>query len=217
MRRTFIGDVHGKYKQYKRIIEESEHPTIQLGDMGVGFKRNNPSDWHTTWYPNPPHKTMILDDHRFIRGNHDNPSVCRKHSQWIADGHTMTTDLGNKIMFIGGAFSIDRAYRNEGYDWWADEEMSYDELQTLIDEYIHFKPNIMVTHDCPSNIADIIFASDMRFGKFNTRTGSAFEAMFNNHQPDKWLFGHWHISKKQQIQNTNFICLSELETLTLDI
>lgn len=31
----FIGDVHGKYPQYKLLIKDGP-PSIQVGDMGVG-------------------------------------------------------------------------------------------------------------------------------------------------------------------------------------
>ena len=34
----FIGDVHGKYGQYKKLIAEVDS-SIQVGDMGVGFRR----------------------------------------------------------------------------------------------------------------------------------------------------------------------------------
>ena len=73
----FIGDVHGKFGPYKRICKEYRD-TIQVGDMGVGFidRYTNRS------YSNPPHYAMKAGNHRFIRGNHDNPGVCRKHSQW---------------------------------------------------------------------------------------------------------------------------------------
>ena len=34
----FIGDVHGKFTQYKRLIADVP-ASIQVGDMGVGFRR----------------------------------------------------------------------------------------------------------------------------------------------------------------------------------
>jgi predicted phosphodiesterase len=215
MKYTFIGDVHGKYDRYKKIMSRCIN-SIQVGDMGVGFRRYIGHEIGS-FFPNPPYDKMVEGNHKFIRGNHDNPGVCRNHSQWIPDGYTETTDLGNKIMFIGGAFSIDRDWRHEGYDWWADEELSQPELYSMMDLYMEFKPDIMVTHDCPSSVADNIFADDMRYGKFNSKTGSALASMFANHKPNKWIFGHWHKSKNEVIDGTNFICLAELETMKLDI
>ena len=112
----FIGDVHGHYEPYKRIIADVPR-SVQVGDMGVGFLRiGGYSDGEE--YNNPPHHSMVAGDHRFIRGNHDNPSVCRRHSQYIPDG----TVEGN-IMYIGGAVSIDRAWRRDGYSWWQRRRM----------------------------------------------------------------------------------------------
>jgi len=68
MQATFIGDVHGKYQQYKKLIRSSPS-TIQVGDMGIGFRR-----WpHGEFQTNPPYDLMVETNARFIRGNHDNP------------------------------------------------------------------------------------------------------------------------------------------------
>src|SRR5690348_14652539 len=106
----FIGDVHGLYERYDRIIKEHAN-TIQVGDMGIGFRR-----WpHGEWQANPPFDVMVAQNALFIRGNHDNPGVCRNHKQWIADGYVRTTEKGNVVMFIGGAHSIDAKLRIEGF------------------------------------------------------------------------------------------------------
>src|SRR6266699_1688850 len=113
MQATFIGDVHGKYGAYKRLIR-SAPDSIQVGDIGLGFRQ-----WpHGGWRTNPPYDVMRGTGARFIRGNHDNPEVCRDHTQWIQDGLVQ-----DDMMFIGGAKSTDRPYRHPDFDWWADEEL----------------------------------------------------------------------------------------------
>ena len=95
----FFGDVHGKFGRYKNLLDSCPYPSIQVGDMGVGFLR-----WpHGDPSPNPPYDRMVAGGHRFIRGNHDSPKVCAKHSQCIPDG-----TIEDDVMFIGGALSIDR-------------------------------------------------------------------------------------------------------------
>ena len=143
---NYIGDVHGKYARYEKIIADCPN-TIQVGDMGVGFRR-----WpHGEPYANPPHAKMVTANARFIRGNHDSPSVCRNQSQWIPDGR-----IEDNTMFIGGAVSSDREFRHEEYSWWPDEELSHAELQELVDIYNIVRPEIMVTHDAPESIAELI-------------------------------------------------------------
>jgi len=62
----FIGDVHGKYRPYKRAIAGVPR-SIQVGDMGVGFRRTSPARYGDP-SANPPHYAMARGDHRFIRG-----------------------------------------------------------------------------------------------------------------------------------------------------
>lgn len=205
----FIGDVHGKYSRYKAIIRDHIN-TIQVGDMGVGFTH----PYSDKPYGNPPHYKMLEGGHRFIRGNHDNPAACRKHTQWIKDG-----SIEGDIMFVGGATSIDRAYRVRGHTWWADEELSYQDLGLMADIYRSQRPRIMVTHECPSDIADLAAALSGRAFKLedHSLTRKAFQIMLEAHQPDIWIFGHWHVSLDKQVNGTRFVCLNELETKEIEV
>lgn len=212
----FIGDVHGKFKQYREIIRDCT-ASIQVGDMGVGFVRK--TGYHTgETYQNPPHYAMVRGEHLFIRGNHDNPSYCLGHSQFIPDGTIKRYGLENTVMFVGGALSIDREWRTEGYDWWPDEELSIEALYKMYDKYMLEKPRIMVTHDCPEVVAHQLFGIDGKL-KFNfpSRTRQALQSMFEGFQPEMWIFGHWHESKDIVIKGTRFICLAELEHKDIDI
>lgn len=203
---TFIGDVHGKYRPYREIIRHRKN-TIQVGDMGVGFYSPNT---HRA-YPNPNWNSMVEGNHRFIRGNHDNPNTCKKHTQWIKDG-----TVEGEVMFIGGAISVDREYRWEGYDYWQDEELSEPELAELLKKYEEIKPRFMVTHDCPESV---VHAMDYRMYKLNypSLSRQAFNSMLQFHQPEVWIFGHWHRSFDQVINGTRFVCLDELETKEIDV
>lgn len=198
----YIGDVHGLYRQYKQIIRE--HPnSIQIGDLGLGFRRLNGS-----WQENPPHEEMVRANARFIRGNHDNPFACSRHSQWIADG-----TIENGTMFIGGANSIDAKYRIEGFSWWEDEELSQRDMSVLADRYLQNKPHTMVTHDAPlSAIAKIPHTHHFTD---NSRTQQFLQALWNEHKPKLWIHGHHHKTVDNMIEGTRFVCLAELEVRDL--
>lgn len=210
----FIGDVHGKFDQYKKIIKDVPR-SIQVGDMGIGFKKTQGPRFGEE-YSNPPHYAVIKGDHRFIRGNHDNPASCAKHSQFIKDG----TVEGN-MMFVGGALSVDKQFRIEGLTWWKDEELSYQSLQEMINLYIKTKPETMVTHECPESIACIIVGNLTGAWTdkldFPSRTRTAFQHMFSAHSPKYWIFGHWHTKLNVEVNGTRFICLPELECIDLDV
>lgn len=210
----FIGDVHGKYEPYKKLIKDV--PTsIQVGDMGVGFRRNSNNRLGEE-YGNPPHYAMVKGNHRFIRGNHDNPSSCKNHSQYISDG-----TVEGKIMLVGGALSIDKEWRIKDINWWEDEELSQEELDKLLSVYLKTKPEIMVTHDCPEDVAKMIvgYTTGAWVDKldFPSRTRVAFQHMISGHSPKYWIFGHWHVPFNIEYNLTNFICLPELGHIDLEV
>lgn len=210
MKVRFIGDVHGKYRQYKRILKTSPYPTIQVGDMGIGFRRlGGPRDGE--FFQNPPYDLMKEGKHRFIRGNHDNPGECRKHTQWIPDG-----TIEGSTMYVGGAISIDRQWRTKEYNWWDDEEVSQINLDLMVSTFIANKPEVMVTHTCPTEIARNISVLE-GWEKERSRTEQAFQSMMNNHQPKVWVFGHFHKNYTFTANGTTFICLGELEVIDLEI
>jgi hypothetical protein len=210
----FIGDVHGKFSRYKRIIATCDR-SIQVGDMGIGF-RHSQGPRVGELQQGPPHAAMIKGDHRFIRGNHDNPVICAGHSQWIPDGN-----IESGVMFIGGAISIDKEFRFEGYSWWPEEELSRAALDDLVEVYCEAKPRIMVTHDAPQEVAAEV-SRMANWGvkldpRWSSRTREALQAMWSAHAPEMWIFGHWHFSFDRFIRGTHFVCLAELECIDVDI
>lgn len=205
MKLTCIGNVNSKFDRYKKIIAKYPN-TIQVGDMGVGFRKTQ-GIRAGEFTQNPPHYAMLAGNQRFIRGNHDNPGVCKRHSQWISDG-----TIENGAMFVGGALSIDKMYRQEGYNWWPDEELSQKELWDMTEVYCFEKPRIMITHDCPSEVGKILLAeSEGFFNKLLSRTCQAFQSMWSTHSPELWVFGHWRYSFDRVLNSTRFICLNKLE------
>jgi hypothetical protein len=214
----FIGDVHGKLRLYERIIEKSKFPTVQVGDMGLGFRNYGDPISEESNIPERIRRNMFEGNHRFLRGNHDNPRTCKEHPQYIPDG-----TIENDIMFIGGASSIDKAYRTPGYSWWEDEELSQEEFADLIEIYITKKPKIMVTHTCPQEIALYILDNIIDTKRApnvlmpGTLSEKAFQHMFSAHSPEVWVFGHWHIPFDHVYSGTRFICLPELDTIDISL
>ena len=197
----FIGDLHGDLKAWKFLINEDNYEyTIVLGDFGAGFVK-------------VPDEKEIDMKHKFIRGNHDDPQACKESSRWISDG-TFWDEYS--MMFVGGAYSIDREYRTIGIDWWEDEELSYQELEKMINLYINYKPRIMVTHDFPHSVAEKLFRGMGGYPIKATRTSYALDKMLYEHQPEIWLGGHWHESKNIVIDKTRFICCNINEAIDIN-
>ncbi len=197
---TIIGDVHGKYKRYHEIIrEKDQHPyTVQLGDFG--FKYDTLQNVDST-------------RHLILPGNHDNYNDCYNHSHFLGDyGYTSLNRI--EFFYYRGAYSIDRQYRTVGIDWWEQEQVSIDQFMKARELYRQSKPRIVITHDCPQNIASMMLIPNQRI--YENTTGWALQELLNIHEPEYWFFGHWHQSRTIAYGQTKFTCLNELETYTIN-
>lgn len=210
-----IGDIHGRVNDYKvYAIDKFEGPTIQLGDYGIGFGQGD--YWHES--VNDYH---IRNGHRFIRGNHDNPGMCKTMSSWIKDG-----TVENDVMFIGGAWSIDNPdappgwyKRSENYDWWADEECSDEQFEQMLDVYKMVKPRVMITHDCPAKVSYPMFwgSGFINGPVYPNRTSAWFDQFIDAYEPDEWYFGHWHKTMAHKHGRTMFQCIGELDYIDVEL
>lgn len=202
-----IGDVHGKWSAYQKIIKKCGL-SLQVGDFGAGFRSRKSGAFYKL-----PEEAMQKGHHYFIRGNHDNPEVCRQHPLCIGDGRTFSG-----IFCVGGARSIDRHVRTEGVDWWPDEELSYQEACGVFDRYEEAKPSIVVTHDAPESITDwICVVGGLTKFPEESLTRKLFDQMLEVHKPKLWVHGHWHIDHHCVNDDVEFIGLGELSYVDIDI
>lgn len=203
--RIFIGDIHGLFYTYCELIEMyNEYPTIQVGDFGWGFPDDNPDEI------NELNQKMAAGDHKWIRGNHDNPHIPNEFR--IPDG---TYDEETGIFHLGGAYSVDRHSRIEGVDWWPEEELSIVEFNKAIDTFIEKKPRVVVTHDGPTEILKSMFP--WFHDDFGSRTRQALDSMLEHHQPELHIFGHWHYTTEVKVGPTTFVCVGALDHIFVDM
>ena len=210
-----IGDVHGLYDSYIPTAQEADY-SIQIGDMGFNYK---------------PLEVLNENKHKFIAGNHDNmemyPLDC--HAVSNGDDFGISSVGGFKFFYVRGGFSIDWRMRQDHYlrtgykSYWDNEELSVDRMYACLQYYKSFKPDFVITHECPRSISKYVGDNEIlkRFGynpeSFSTRTSELLEAMFQAHQPKTWVFGHYHKDWNGVVNGTNFICLDELSCLDLEI
>jgi len=205
-----IGDVHGKYLKYldilnditKYTIKSDNFESIQIGDFG--FKKQH--DWFID--------NIDYNKHKILFGNHDYyPYLKLEHS--LGDyGTKNIIDINNnnkKIFWYRGSLSIDKWARVDGRDWFPNEEITgYEYINTIIDFYEKEKPDIVISHNCPKSITEYINGVI-----YDSLTNQVLESLFETHQPEKWIFGHHHKSINLVNNNTNFICLNELEVIKI--
>jgi len=226
----FIGDVHGKFLRYMHVLDEMPLSggrvgmdcSLQVGDMGIGFPARMPDitrpqlaeamdlrDDQPLWKPPKPLKLMapiVSAFHRFIRGNHDDPAVCREHPNYLGDwGYCEKPDM----FYVAGGLSVDQDIREPGVTWWPDEELPARTLLEVVQQYGDCKPRIVVTHECPTAIKEYAVSNIAKFNK-PSRTELALQAMFNAHQPEFWIFGHHHVRVEARLHGTHFVGLDEM-------
>ena len=190
----FIGDIHGKFQEYSTLLTNMD-ASIQLGDFGI-FDQD---DIVTLNHLNIP------PQHRFIKGNHDSPALCRTRSNYLGD---IGFDKNTGIFYISGGFSIDKENRTIGVDWWEDEELPYAILLENIEYFKQCKPEIVISHSCPSVVKPKFLRDPYKMS--NSRTEAALSEMFEVHQPAYWIFAHYHTRQQFKVKKTNFVALQAL-------
>ena len=202
-----IGDIHARFNYYLDLVRNADTPTIQVGDFGLGFGNVTAND----------EPKQIPGDNWFIRGNHDNPEVCRKHPNYLGDyGYKKEWDL----FYCGGADSIDKQQRLIGYDWWPDEELDYQTLNNqVLPLFEATRPRLVVTHTCPTKVLmKVLNGVDNGWGRPKPqRTERALQAMFEVYQPTLWVFGHFHRAFDTRMDGTRFVCLNTYQVMEVEM
>lgn len=194
-----IGDPHGHVEEYYKITQFYNKlgiPTISVGDNG----------FYEHWEWGLLH--MDTDMNKWVHGNHD---------MNIGDYFTCPLSLGhsnywNDIFTVRGAVSIDKIHRPFGVEWFPEEELSVDQANDAIDLYVGTSPKVVVSHECPSDVKYNLFGFEK-----NDYTNVVLQEMFELHQPELWIFGHYHRNAVYHYKGTTFICLKELQPMVVNI
>jgi hypothetical protein len=201
-----IGDVHGHFTSdgnepsYRSVINELNGDTIQVGDFGI-FDGSDTEKLRRKVKPRDGYTDV------FFRGNHDNPDLCAKHPNNLGDFGEVP-DYHN-MFFIAGAESCDRSRRTEGKDWWPDEQLSYGQMEECQSLYEKIRPEIVLTHDCPT--LGYFYVHPHSLKNHQNPTASFLQKLFEIHSPLLWIHGHHHQSKTYFHNETKFRSLGELE------
>ena len=211
-----LGDIHGNFQCivnfcYKNELKEPL-TLIQVGDFGAGFSSEFVIDME--------HLNDTLSEYNVtlyaIRGNHDDPHYFNGEYEWsnikLLKDYTVLVLEGKKILFVGGAISIDRLQRTENRSWWRGEEFVFDPDRLAEYEGI----DIVVTHNAPwfaypSNFNNLVMsfaAYDLTLLDDLTRERGSLTEMFNilkeKNNIKHWFYGHFHATKVEIHNDINF-------------
>lgn len=213
-----IGDIHGNIKgllHTLRTRDISGETLIQLGDFGAGMVS----------YASIIGLGEVLEDRHcrllVVRGNHDDPSwfdgkkyYDRRSVRFVPD-NTVVEVEGKKVLFLGGAVSIDRIARQVGRDWWPDEAFQFnpDVIRAT------GKVDVVVSHTSPEGVFPLHFDPmvDSYIGEDPSlieklpaerrRVAEALAVIRESGNPSAWYHGHFHKSHREIVEGALFACL----------
>lgn len=115
-------------------------------------------------------------------------------------GQVLTID-GRKIFCMGGARSVDKAYRTEHISWWQQEMPSNEEMERAVCalEQNNWTVDYVVTHCAPRSIQTLLaswYENDPMVG--------FLERIRQDLHFKRWYFGHYHVDKQL---NDQFVAL----------
>jgi hypothetical protein len=207
-----IGDIHGNIEFLNSYIKEYiPSILILLGDCGFYWvnKEGNPIcniNKIDTRYTG----TKIY----WLPGNHENwQQIEYLHGRWgycpvhIADSIFYCPIGSNliindyRIIFIGGADSIDKEHRVEGVSWFPQEvlnDQDYLFIQKANPKTSKLK-TIICSHTCPEH-----FDMNMGFDSYRFKDPSRriLSETLKHYRPEYWFAGHWHKYHSGRYDNT---------------
>lgn len=190
-----------KFPQQKELTKNDY--VIICGDFGGVWSGDSKDDYWLDWLESKNFTTLFVD------GNHENFDELEKYEECSWNGgkvqyirpsviHLMrgyVYDIeGMKVFTMGGAYSIDKAYRREGVSWWPQEMPNEEEIirarqnLALNDNQV----DLIITHDAPRSLASMIcyektVKDELMF---------FLEEIKNNVAYRHWYFGHFHLDWK---------------------
>jgi hypothetical protein len=153
-------------------------------------------------------------------GNHDNYEAiqaCPKVD--IGIGHEVYIALENvyflprgfiydidglQILCLGGALSIDKAYRREHVSWWKDEYWTAAEERECLERVQGKTVDFVISHTGPEEILGGMFGNKIDSGKYTDQVAKFNNVLRGSVNFGHWLFGHFHLDVIQYRDRNQF-------------
>ena len=201
---AIAGDWHGDMQWARLAINSAAREgitqIIHVGDFGLdwpGRKRGIAEDRLSRWlaannqilYISPGNHDCLENINKMPVGE-DGLITWRSHIKIMPKGGR-TVLAGLSIGFLGGAYSVDRAFRTEGRDLWASEEApTVEQAERLIADG---PVDVLICHDAPMGVQvkkKFDLPDDIKDRADRTRILLA-HAVQETH-PALVFCGHWH-------------------------
>lgn len=212
-----VGDVHGEWGRLNRLIAKKKPKVVlQVGDFGWWpameiYKPLNTGGLRKkkwTLKGVKPNGSKVY----WCDGNHEEHPLLKQDGKvnemypgifHCSRGSVIELN-GKKILFAGGAYSIDKNMRTPGYDWFQEETIGYEDYDKMTS---HDKVDIVISHTCPNSFKKELSGN---FAKANDASREALEGVLRKYKPEQWFFGHWHVYNTGYTSGCQWTCLDYL-------
>ena len=195
-----MGDVHRDFGGLNTLLNKmSPHIILQCGDFGY-WPRDTPKEVYgrvNPKYPKELPRPKVPDDTLLFwcDGNHEDHQELGLRTtdelwpnvHYMPRGSLLDLPDGRRVMFFGGALSIDRNNRTLGVDWFQEEIIKDSDIRFL-DYEGHV--DIVISHTCPREFDVGVGAKEEEYYRDCSRMGLSY--VLHHYQPALWYFGHWH-------------------------
>lgn len=221
MKALILGDVHGHWTNMNVTIAKAigEHPDIthiiQVGDFGYGFHGIKPFKTSKVYFSSEEQDIYDNATKLWLDGNHENFDLLEiDKGAWqpgwtyVPRGSILEAD-GYRMMFFGGASSIDRDIRTPMMDWWPQENITYTQVENCLKKHDD-KIDALFTHEH----ADCVPYSDRYKWDDLPSKGNRqlLQELVNKFQPDFHFFGHHHAPDQGIIDEMEWYCCPIIDT-----
>lgn len=204
------GDTHRNFSRFYKLKKDSNNMLIVLGDVGINYYLNEEDKNYKEYLKKINLKLFC------VRGNHEerpeNISTYKEVEMFggkvfieeeypnlifAKDGETYNID-GKKILVIGGAYSVDKQYRLlHGYKWFKDEQLTKEEMDTILAKVKGKHFDIVLTHTCPYKYEPReVFMQGLDQSKVDKSMEHFLDEIEEKISYDKWYCGHYHTEKQ---------------------
>ncbi len=200
MKALILGDVHGNWDAADRTISTAryEHPDIthifQVGDLGDGWPWKGKIE---RWDPQTSDRLPI----HWCDGNHDNHDLLEQgdlNPRLIYQPRGSVLEIhGYRILWVGGATSIDRGRRKPHVSWWPQEGLSHGDVERALN--VEGTIDAVISHDRPQSGPVPEGFNVLPDGEADRK---GLQAILEHHQPRFWFHGHYHYALSGCVGNT---------------
>jgi Calcineurin-like phosphoesterase len=221
----FCGDWHGDAywmtKCIRAAANEKISTLIQVGDFGYGWTIDEDRQCGFSTYA-----SAVACDYKvdvfWIDGNHENFDLMEENNLFPASAtgpnpimveprvwyipRGTVHEFGNtSMLFLGGAYSVDKDHRTPNVSWWSQEEITDDDVAMAMEsiELAEHHPWWMITHDAPEHILVPGDHAAWKHKDEDTKPNRAkLVEVMNAVQPQRLIHGHYHIRYDAEFNNT---------------